>query len=148
MDFSSIVSKEILETWLGSAVLDYKVSAGSKPGDNFLSTLYSIEVKTKENENKSPDYLLLKTYPTAEAALSFLTKTNFFYKEVSFYTILLPQFNQFVKEVLGEEAFELQFPNIIAGNSLNWWDTPYGTILNQKGIMGWQCCLSVRLLSA
>ena len=122
----NVISKNFLESIVKFPVVDYEVKIGSKPGDNYMSSLYKIEVQTDENNNSPPEHLFFKTYPTQDEYVSFLTKTNFFYKEVSFYTILVPKYKSFVREILGKDSFELPFPTVLAGKSVNWWETQFG----------------------
>lgn len=115
-----LITKDFLEQQLQLEVESFHVSSGTKPGDNFMSVLYSISVKTGQGDMR---HYMLKCYPSDPSRQQFLNKTNHFYSEVAFYTILVKDLIQFQTDVLSISKDQVIFPNIPeyhAGKAVNY----------------------------
>jgi len=103
-------------------VLSHEVICGSKPGDNFLSLIYSIKARLREkNNNKSiTRYLLLKCYPNHPSRQEFNNQTNIFHRELEIYRTWFPELIRFQKEVLKIEVpHKLPYPPFIYGTAVD-----------------------------
>ncbi|XP_052132910.1 uncharacterized protein LOC113208855 [Frankliniella occidentalis] len=78
----------------------YTVSAGSKPGDNYLGLLYRIEVR--EGEAAEPALrLIIKGMPRSERRREETRIVIFFDNECNMYHTVLPGLNRFVTGAIG-----------------------------------------------
>jgi len=120
------VDKTFLTKVLGDErfeLLSYDVIPGSKPGDNFLSLIYSIKVELQDKINKSLStrYLLLKCYPNHPSRQEFNNQINIFYKELQMYSTWFPELVRFLKEVLkvDELPYKIPYPPFVYGTAID-----------------------------
>lgn len=77
----------------------FNVEFATKPGDNFLSTIYRVTVKTTEDIELS---LIVKAMLVCPESAEFINALKAFPKEVLFYKDLLPQFERLWLENTGD----------------------------------------------
>jgi len=130
-DGDSVLNTEITLDFLSSVlgeeneIISYKVTRGSKPGDNFMSVLYAIQVhlKSKNNDdqiNNKTLHLLFKCLPSHPGRQEFNAKSNFFYRELQVYQSFLPELMRFQREDLKlPKLYELSFTTALAGKAVD-----------------------------
>jgi hypothetical protein len=70
----------------GQEIVSHKVSFGTKPGDNYTSIIYTIDVELDTKKNSKKRHLFLKCYPSHPQRQLFNNKTNMFWKELEIYS--------------------------------------------------------------
>lgn len=97
--------------WLTSAFLQqfltsqdqgissFHVEPATKPGDNYLSSIYRVTVKTRSNKDLS---LIVKAMVECPESSQFITAMKAFPKESLVYQELLPQFEKLWMDCTGE----------------------------------------------
>ncbi len=118
------IPRSIVEEIAGGPVLTYLIEDGSKPGDNFMSVIYTItaDVITEEGQNKERRHYLFKCYPRHPARQAYLNKTNMFHNELSFYSIWVTALKEFQTDVLEiplESLLIPAFPPYIGGKAID-----------------------------
>lgn len=118
------IPRSIVEEIAGAAVLTYLIEDGSKPGDNFMSVIYTItaDVITEEGRSKERRHYLFKCYPRHPARQAYLNKTNMFHNELSFYSIWVKALKEFQTDVLEiplESVLTPAFPPYIGGKAID-----------------------------
>lgn len=115
----SPLTKEFLEKILKRKVASFKCEEGSNPGDNFLSILFSLEIRlVEENE---PLHLLFKTFPHHPTRQKLLNDTNIFLKEYLVYDVWIPELIKFQKDVVGNPTIlRPAVPTLVAGNAIDY----------------------------
>ncbi|CAL8069689.1 unnamed protein product [Orchesella dallaii] len=123
----SSVPRELLENITGCKVLSHIVEDGSKPGDNYMSILYSVSAEVipagGSDSDKETRHYLLKCYPNHPARQGYLNKSNIFHNELSFYTIWAKELADFQTRVVGlpkENVVLPAFPPCIGGKAVNY----------------------------
>jgi len=123
------IDHEFIESILDkdTELVSYTISPGSKPGDNFMSVIYSIDLETrnkiistkKENkESVETRNWLLKCFPSLPSRQRFNTKSNLFYRELEVYQTWLPELERFQREVLKLKIpVNLPFTYAVAGKA-------------------------------
>jgi hypothetical protein len=114
------ITKGFLEKCLGVAVESFKVSAGSDPGDNFMSVMHCVEVLVAGEER--PRHLILKSYPSHPSRREFLDNINIFSKEVKVYQVFIPAILEMAGQVDAatlHKPHELPFPTLVAGKAVD-----------------------------
>lgn len=98
METPQWLTSELVQKFLGqSDELDsFSVESATKPGDNFLSVIYCVKVKTTENVEKS---LILKTAMDVEGIEAFQA----FPKETLCYKEFIPAYQRVWFEYTGEK---------------------------------------------
>lgn len=115
-----VITKEFLESVLNLKIASFTIKSGTKPGDNFMSVLYSISVEI-ESEDLDPQnhHYLIKCYPGDPSQQKYLNKANHFYSELCFYTTLARDLVQFPKTGDPNTQILLAFPPFHAGKAVN-----------------------------
>jgi hypothetical protein len=124
MNPSDKIDKAFLSKALGQEydILDFQVTPGSKPGDNFLSLIYTVDVKllSKSNNTTLSRHILVKCYPTHPGRQDYNNNTNLFFKELQVYRIWLPELLRFQTEVVGlDEPLTLPYPPFVHGKAID-----------------------------
>jgi hypothetical protein len=120
------VSVQIDEVFLAKAlgdefeILEFHATPGSKPGDNYLSLIYTVDVtmRSKITEQTSTRHLLVKCYPAHPGRQEFNNQTNIFYKELELYRVWLPELVRFQEEVVGMiKPYKIPYPPYVYGKA-------------------------------
>lgn len=94
MEGPSWLTSELVQNFLTTSnkqVQSYRVESATKPGENFLSTVYRLIITTTTDEQIS---LIMKA-ETGKADIDhFITTVRAFPKETVFYQELLPEFEK------------------------------------------------------
>lgn len=77
----------------------FHIESATKPGDNFLSSIYRLKIESKAKSNVT---VIIKTASGPAEANSFISIVNGFSKEVLVYTELLPHFERLWFDHTGE----------------------------------------------
>lgn len=98
MEVPEWLTSELVQKFLGDSeqLASFSVESATKPGDNFLSLIYCVKVKTTAGVEKS---LIVKTAIPMEELLAFRA----FPKEILAYKDYIPQFEKYWLEYAGEE---------------------------------------------
>src|SRR5665811_1206464 len=105
-----------------SQIVSYKVTTGMKPGDNFMSLIYKIEVQTEHNGNTTTRYLFIKCYPNHPSRQKSLNKNNIFFREMQIYKIWFSELKRFQTEVVGlmeAETVKLPYASFVYGECID-----------------------------
>ncbi|XP_021957427.2 uncharacterized protein LOC110853466 isoform X2 [Folsomia candida] len=123
-----IISKEFLQKALeheaknGDSVptiISHSVTLGTKPGDNFMSIIYSVDVELSDGKKR---HLLIKCYPNHPARQEFGNKSNMFFKEYEVYSKWIPELKRMQTEVLGlrkNEIVKLPYAHFVDGDCID-----------------------------
>lgn len=92
------MTSELVQKFLGDSqqLQSFSIESATKPGDNFLSIIYRVKVKTTDGAEKS---LILKIAIPVEDLEAFRA----FPKEILAYKQYIPQFEKFWLEYAGED---------------------------------------------
>ncbi|ODM99554.1 hypothetical protein Ocin01_07129 [Orchesella cincta] len=114
MSSDSFINEEFLQRLLGCKIKSYTCNVGTKPGDNYLSTIYSVKVVLCDDSLKS---ILVKCYPENVAKREFLDNTSIFSTEYLIYDQFLPALNQLV-DTCGDDksTFAVNVASFYGGN--------------------------------
>ena len=91
------------ERGVDTSVLRFNFEDVVPKGDNFLSTLFRLDVEykeTKEGDTKHY-FMILKALPESEMMLKFLSELDGFRKELCMYTTVFPAIYRIMKEAKG-----------------------------------------------
>lgn len=118
------IPKSIVEQVSGCQVLTYLIENGSKPGDNWMSVLYTVTAQVLPPGKSEPEtrYYLFKCYPQHQGRQVYLNKTNFFHNELCFYSVWTKALVNFQTEVLGipkDSVISPALPPFIGGEAVN-----------------------------
>jgi hypothetical protein len=120
------ISVKIDEIFLSKAlgdeyeILKFHATPGTKPGDNYMSLIYSVDVtmRSKITEQISTRHLLVKCYPIHPGRQDFNNRKNIFFKELQIYRVLLPELVRFQTEIVGvTKPYNIPYPPYIYGNA-------------------------------
>lgn len=124
-----LISKAFLENALREEgkykdfeILSFKVSMGSKPGDNYMSIIYTIDVDLKVEGVPLKRSLLIKCYPNHPGRQQFANKSNFFFKEMEVYSKWIPELERMQREVVGlgeGERVKLPYAPFVHGECID-----------------------------
>ena len=129
--FNDIITKDFLlnaikqETKSNSVeILSHNVTFGTKPGDNYMSIIYTIDVDFKTDKAEVPKrrHLLIKCYPNHPGRQEFTNKSNVFFKELEIYNKWIPELKRFQMEVLGlepKQALRLPYAKYVHGECID-----------------------------
>lgn len=141
INVESIITKDFLQNVLNSEakynsngneinipeIISYSVTPGSKPGDNYMSLLFSVnivldvKIDNKEGE-KCQRHLLIKCFPDNPSRQVFAKNKNIFFKELEIYRKWLPELKKFQQEVVGvdkQQVMGLPFPKFVHGECID-----------------------------
>ncbi|ODM91728.1 hypothetical protein Ocin01_14956 [Orchesella cincta] len=125
----SSVPRELIESITGCKVLSHIVEDGSKPGDNYMSVLYSVSAEVippgGSEADKETRHYLLKCYPGHPARQAYLNKSNIFNNELSFYTVWVKELVEFQTRDVGlskDKVIVPAFPPCVGGKTVNFKD--------------------------
>lgn len=77
-------------------IVEINISLGSKPGDNYTSTIYRVEVKyNQKNCKDKTTSLIVKSFPMSRAQLE-IEELGFIDKEINVYNEILPRLQELV----------------------------------------------------
>ncbi|CAL8110268.1 unnamed protein product [Orchesella dallaii] len=123
---NKFINKEFLQHLLGHPIASFTCGIGTKPGDNYLSTIYSVKVVLSDEDSKNDNScslsksILIKCYPENVAKQEFLDNTSMFSTEFLIYDQFLPSLNQLLsseKSKFGVNVAEFYGGNIIGSNA-------------------------------
>lgn len=112
-----LITKQFLESVLHCEICSYKVESGSKPGDNYMSVLYTIQVKLSPTKEV---FYLLKCYPSEQSKQTNLNRSNHFYNELQFYSTLGKDLVTFQTKLGISKPILLPIPPFHGGNAVNY----------------------------
>jgi len=125
------IDRDFLSKCLGDRyeILHFDVALGSKPGDNFLSVIYSASVSLKDvvTEEITVRHFVIKCYPSHPGRQEYNNQTNVFYRELEIYKTWLPQLVKYQTNVLGikeEDTIKPPYPPFITGKATNYSEQP------------------------
>lgn len=102
METPEWLTSELVQKFLGDSeeLQSFRVESATKPGDNFLSIIYCVKVKTTTagTDNAEKSFILKTAIPMEE-----LEAFEAFPKETLAYMDYIPKFEQFWLEYAGED---------------------------------------------
>ncbi|CAG9859902.1 unnamed protein product [Phyllotreta striolata] len=109
---------ELLSGYLGNSatIKDVKTSQLSKPGENYGSIIYGLEITVENNENKTEETLhtIAKVLPHDELMRELFRVQTTYTNEMGFYKIIVPTVSEFQKELTGLTSYLDCFPKCFA----------------------------------
>lgn len=118
---SSTIVQKIASAYKPDAiVVSYSVKPGTKPGDNYMSVMYAVEILLKNGSNNPENIdVMLKTMPKNPLRIREINEMAAFVKEANMYTQLFPGMVKF------QEGKGLERSQIFSG-----WPTCFATFQN------------------
>ncbi|OXA50941.1 hypothetical protein Fcan01_14477 [Folsomia candida] len=124
---NDLITQEFLQNALkmeangGSApeIVSYLATPGSKPGDNYASIIYSVDINLSDGTKR---HLLIKCYPNHPSRQELTNKMNLFFKECEVYSKWMPELRRMQKEVFGldkEDAVKLPYAKFVHGECID-----------------------------
>lgn len=96
------ITKDFLQHFLKQKVTSFTITSGTNPGDNYLSTIFCVEVNLgdhdKNKESAIRKNILIKSYPENLAKREFLDSSSLFTTEYMMYDHFIPVLNDLAIE--------------------------------------------------
>ena len=110
------ITKEFLQQALKIPVDKFTVNIGSKLGDGYMCSLYSVDVWKQGNDQSFS--IIIKCFPSNPVRQKLLDDGGDFTTELGMYDTIIPDLEKFRYERLGNTKFRLPFTPFLAGQEI------------------------------